>query len=82
VNADCTLVCDKPRLQPHHVTIRNGVAGILKVSPSCIGLKAKTTEGTQLALKHKSIAALGVVLVERESGVRTSDLDAPRSGLR
>jgi 2-C-methyl-D-erythritol 2,4-cyclodiphosphate synthase len=82
VNADCTLVCDKPRLQPYHATIRNGVAGILNVSPGCIGLKAKTTEGTQLALKHKSIAALVVVLVGRESGVRASDLDARRSGLR
>jgi 2-C-methyl-D-erythritol 2,4-cyclodiphosphate synthase len=64
VNADCTLVCDKPKLQPYYATIRNGIADILDVSPSRIGLKAKTTEGTQLALKRKSIAAMAIVLVE------------------
>ncbi len=82
VNADCTLVCDKPRLQPYYSSMRNEIAGILNVSPGRIGLKAKTTEGTQLALKRKSIAAMAVVLVERESGVRTSDLGARRSELR
>ncbi len=63
VNADCTLVCDRPRLQSHYVAIRNGIAGILNVSPSRIGLKAKTTEGTQLALRGRSIAAMAVVLL-------------------
>ena len=65
LNADCTLVCDQPKLGPHYVSIRNGIAGILDVPPTRIGLKAKTTEGTQLALKRKSIAAMAVVLVTR-----------------
>jgi 2-C-methyl-D-erythritol 2,4-cyclodiphosphate synthase len=65
VNADCALICDQPKLAPHYVRIRNGIAEVLGVSPERIGLKAKTTEGTQLALKRKSIAAMVVVLLAR-----------------
>ena len=63
VNADCVLVCDRPRLQPHYAAIRESIAGLLNVPIDRIGLKAKTTEGTLLAIKGKSIAAMAVVLV-------------------
>jgi 2-C-methyl-D-erythritol 2,4-cyclodiphosphate synthase len=63
MNADCVLVCDRPLLSPHSEAIRRNVARILNVPLDRIGLKAKTTEGTQLALKRKSIAAMAVVLV-------------------
>jgi 2-C-methyl-D-erythritol 2,4-cyclodiphosphate synthase len=62
-NADCILVCDRPKLQPHSAAIRESIAGLLNVPIDRIGLKAKTTEGTLLALKRKSIAAIAVVLV-------------------
>jgi 2-C-methyl-D-erythritol 2,4-cyclodiphosphate synthase len=65
VNADCVLVCDRPKLQPHSRAIRTSVARMLQVPLDRIGLKAKTTEGTLLALKRKSIAAMAVVLVTR-----------------
>ncbi len=64
VNADCVLVCDRPKLQPHCLAIRQSIAAMLRVPPHRVGLKAKTTEGTLLALKDKSIAALAIVLVE------------------
>jgi len=64
VNADCVLVCDRPKLQPHYLAMCRNIAGMLQVPPDCVGLKAKTTEGTLLALKGKSIAAMAVVLVE------------------
>jgi 2-C-methyl-D-erythritol 2,4-cyclodiphosphate synthase len=82
VNADCTLVCDMPRLQPHYVSVRTGIADILGLSPDRVGLKAKTTEGTQLALKRRSIAAMVVVLVTRKSGVLASALGARHSESR
>ena len=65
VNADCVLVCDRPKLQPHYAAIRESIAGLLDVPIDRIGLKSKTTEGTLLALKGKSIAAMAVVLVTR-----------------
>jgi 2-C-methyl-D-erythritol 2,4-cyclodiphosphate synthase len=65
VNADCILVCDQPKLVLHSVAIRTNIARMLGVPVDRIGLQAKTTEGTRLALKHKSIAALAIVLVSR-----------------
>jgi len=64
VNADCVLVCDQPKLVPHSVAIRASIARMLGVPVDRIGLQAKTTEGTRLALKRKSIAAMAIVLVE------------------
>ena len=71
VNADCVLVCDQPKLQPHYAAIRESMASLLAVPIDRIGLNAKTTEGALLALKRKSIAAMAVVLVEG---------DCPRTG--
>ncbi len=82
VNADCVLVCDRPKLQPHHLAIRRSIAGVLRMPSDRIGLKAKTTEGTLLALKGKSITAMAVVLVARKPRIRTSNLGARRSELR
>jgi 2-C-methyl-D-erythritol 2,4-cyclodiphosphate synthase len=65
VDADCVLVCDRPKLQPHYAAMRRSIAGMLHVPIDRIGLKTKTTEGTLLALKRKSVAAMAVVLVAR-----------------
>jgi 2-C-methyl-D-erythritol 2,4-cyclodiphosphate synthase len=85
VNADCVLVCDRPKLVPHSVVIRESIARMLGVPVDQIGLQAKTTEGTQLALKRKSIAAMAIVLVSREGSFRNpkSIVHSPKSkGLR
>lgn len=63
-NADLTVVCDEPRLEPHAGSIRARVAGLLGIEPGRIGFKAKTTEGTMLARPGTSLACLAVVLVE------------------
>lgn len=62
-NVDCVLVCDTPRLAQHFPIIRERLAALLNATPDCIGLKAKTTEGTMLARPQRSIAALAVVLL-------------------
>jgi 2-C-methyl-D-erythritol 2,4-cyclodiphosphate synthase len=76
-NADCVLVCDQPKLAPHALAIRTSIAGMLDVPVDRIGLQAKTTEGTQLALKRKSIAAMAIVLVTRQDSSRS-----PKSKVR
>lgn len=60
---DSILITDIPRLTPFVVAIRENVAKQLKIAPVLIGLKAKTTEGTRIALKRKSIAALSIALL-------------------
>ncbi|MEO0077515.1 MAG: 2-C-methyl-D-erythritol 2,4-cyclodiphosphate synthase [candidate division WOR-3 bacterium] len=62
---DCVVVCDKPKLTPHAETIRSSIARLLSLRPDCVGFKAKTTEGTNLARPDRSIAALATVLLWR-----------------
>lgn len=60
---DSILITDIPRLAPFVVAIKENVAKQLKIAPALIGLKAKTTEGTRIALNRKSIAALSIALL-------------------
>ncbi|MEO0021104.1 MAG: 2-C-methyl-D-erythritol 2,4-cyclodiphosphate synthase [candidate division WOR-3 bacterium] len=60
---DSILVTDRTKLAPHIPEIRQNLACLLKVPENCIGIKAKTTEGTRLALPEKSISALVTVLL-------------------
>jgi len=45
VNLDSTLILDSPKIGPHTTAIRTHLAKLLKLPPSCIGIKAKTPEG-------------------------------------
>ncbi|MCX7732036.1 MAG: 2-C-methyl-D-erythritol 2,4-cyclodiphosphate synthase [candidate division WOR-3 bacterium] len=60
---DSTLVTDRPKLASHIPDIRQNLARLLKIPENRIGIKAKTTEGTRLALPEKSISALVTVLL-------------------
>jgi 2-C-methyl-D-erythritol 2,4-cyclodiphosphate synthase len=62
---DCVVVCDRPKLAPHAEAIRASVARLLKLKPDHVGFKAKTTEGTNMAIPGKSIAAMAVALLVR-----------------
>lgn len=63
-NVDCVLVCDEPKLAAHYTSIRTSLARLLGLKTGLVGLKAKTTEGTGLAVRRGSIAAMVVVLLE------------------
>lgn len=60
---DSVLICDLPKISPYVRQIRENLAHLLKIPPDRIGIKAKTTEGTQLALPNKSISALVITLL-------------------
>ncbi len=64
-NIDCVVVCDQPKLAPHAEAIRSSIGRLLSLRPDCVGLKAKTTEGTGLARPGRSIAALALVLLRK-----------------
>ncbi|MGQ9707522.1 MAG: 2-C-methyl-D-erythritol 2,4-cyclodiphosphate synthase [bacterium] len=55
---DAILICDQPKLTPHIPAIRHHLASLLKVPQDRIGLKAKTTEATRIALPRKSISVI------------------------
>jgi len=45
LNADCTIVCDRPKISPHRGRIQKNLAALLGVAPSAVGVKAKSCEG-------------------------------------
>ena len=62
LNVDSTLILHAPKIGPHANAIRERVAELLSVEPSCIGIKAKTPEG--LNLDNTAIAQVVVLLAK------------------
>jgi 2-C-methyl-D-erythritol 2,4-cyclodiphosphate synthase len=61
VNADTTLIMMAPKIVPHAEKLRARVAALLRVDKSCVGIKAKTPEGTGT---DNAAIAHAVVLLE------------------
>lgn len=66
VNADLTIIAERPRLTPHFSAIRQRLSTILQVDAQAINLKANTMEGLGPIGEGRGIAALAVVLVRGE----------------
>ena len=62
VNVDTTLVLAAPKIGPHAAAIQDSVAALLGVTPSQVGIKAKTPEGT--GTDNAAIAHVVVLLTE------------------
>ena len=65
VNADVTLVAQRPKLAPHYAAMRKSVARRFKVGENKINIKATTTERLGWAGEGKGMAATAVVLLSR-----------------
>jgi 2-C-methyl-D-erythritol 2,4-cyclodiphosphate synthase len=58
VNLDSTLILSAPKIGPHAAAIRKHVAELCGIPEDCVGLKAKTPEGTgtdNAAIAHVSV---------------------------
>ncbi len=64
VNADVTVVAQRPRLAPHFNAIRARLSELLEVPESVVNLKAGTMEGIGPIGEEKAMAAMAVVLLE------------------
>jgi 2-C-methyl-D-erythritol 2,4-cyclodiphosphate synthase len=65
-NLDCVVLAERPKLADHYDAIRHRIAAILAISPSRIGLKAKTGEGVgpvgrQVVIEARCIALLAPI---------------------
>ncbi|MGH7815877.1 MAG: 2-C-methyl-D-erythritol 2,4-cyclodiphosphate synthase [Candidatus Binatia bacterium] len=65
VNADITVVAEKPKLAPHYARMRKSVAGLCHVGVERISIKATTTERLGWLGEGKGLAATAVVLLSR-----------------
>jgi len=65
VNADVTLVAQRPKLSPHYGGMRKTVANLCRVAESRINIKATTTEKLGWTGAGKGMTATAVVLLSR-----------------
>lgn len=66
VNADCTILLQKPKISPYITEMRECLAALLSVDASYISIKATTTEGADSVGKEEAIAVFASVLVEKK----------------
>jgi len=64
VNADVTVIAERPRLGPYRSEMAARVAEALGADPASISVKATTTDGLGFTGRGEGIAALAVVLLE------------------
>ena len=63
VNADITVVAQRPKLSPHFSAMRTTIAEACRVAPEAINLKASTTEQMGYTGREEGISAHAVVLM-------------------
>ncbi len=62
-NVDSTVVLQRPRLAPHIDRMVEAVAGVMKVPPGRVNIKATTTEKLGFTGREEGIAAYAVALL-------------------
>jgi 2-C-methyl-D-erythritol 2,4-cyclodiphosphate synthase len=63
VNVDATIVVERPKLAPFIERMRGNLAARLDVAVTCVGLKAKTSEGMGYTGDGTGIAVYAVALL-------------------
>jgi 2-C-methyl-D-erythritol 4-phosphate cytidylyltransferase / 2-C-methyl-D-erythritol 2,4-cyclodiphosphate synthase len=63
VNADITLMCEKPKISPHREAMRARTAEALAIPLDAVSVKATTTEKLGFLGREEGIAAQAVVLL-------------------
>jgi 2-C-methyl-D-erythritol 2,4-cyclodiphosphate synthase len=64
VNADLTLMAERPKIGPHRERIRANVAALLGLPAECVNLKATTTEHLGFLGRSEGLMAMATVLVD------------------
>jgi 2-C-methyl-D-erythritol 4-phosphate cytidylyltransferase/2-C-methyl-D-erythritol 2,4-cyclodiphosphate synthase len=62
-HADMSVICEAPKIGPHREAMRAHIAGLLRLPPSRISIKATTTERLGFTGRGEGIAAQAIVTV-------------------
>jgi 2-C-methyl-D-erythritol 2,4-cyclodiphosphate synthase len=65
VNADCTIIAQKPKMAPYIQPMKERIADLLNASPEQINVKATTTEKLGFTGRGEGIASQAVVLLKK-----------------
>lgn len=68
VNCDLIVHAQKPKLLAYKPALRENVARLLGLPPSCVNVKAKTGEHVGPIGRGEAIACEAVILIERSAG--------------
>jgi len=60
-NADCTLICEMPKIGPHAVAMREAMARIMGMDMGRVSVKATTSERLGFTGRGEGIAAIATV---------------------
>ncbi len=63
INADVTLICERPKIGPHAQAMRERLASLLQVDVDRISVKATTSERLGFTGREEGIAATAVATV-------------------
>jgi 2-C-methyl-D-erythritol 4-phosphate cytidylyltransferase/2-C-methyl-D-erythritol 2,4-cyclodiphosphate synthase len=64
LNADLTLICERPKIGPHRDAMRARIAELLGLAVDRVSVKATTTEGMGFTGREEGLMAQAVVSVE------------------
>ncbi len=62
-NIDCTIIAQKPKMQPYIGEIQTRVAALLKADISQVNIKATTTEKLGFTGREEGIASMATILL-------------------
>lgn len=65
VNADCTIIAERPKMAPYIEPMKKRIAELLECTPEQINVKATTTEKLGFTGRGEGIAAQAVVLLQK-----------------
>jgi 2-C-methyl-D-erythritol 4-phosphate cytidylyltransferase/2-C-methyl-D-erythritol 2,4-cyclodiphosphate synthase len=65
VNVDITIICEKPKIEPHRQAMRSSVATILEITDDRVSIKATTTEQLGFTGRKEGIAVNAIATVKR-----------------
>ncbi|WP_066058646.1 2-C-methyl-D-erythritol 2,4-cyclodiphosphate synthase [Robertmurraya korlensis] len=66
VNADCTIIAQRPKMAPYIDQMKNRIAELLKATPEQVNVKATTTEKLGFTGRGEGIASQAVVLLKKK----------------
>lgn len=66
VNADCTIIAQKPKMAPYIEQMKTRIAELLQATPGQINVKATTTEQLGFTGRGEGIASQAVVLLKQK----------------
>ena len=62
-NIDATVVMEQPKLAPYAEKMASNIARVLKITETCVNIKAKTNEGMGFTGRNEGIAVFAIASV-------------------